>query len=180
MPYLLLSISAPPARSLLRPSSFFDLGHVDILYWDPPGPPRCFGFYVSPGNRWRIFLSVFWPQAARVIASERFPREPTHWRLWEISREELDRVAGELEAVVQGCSNGRTRYRALRFNCFHLARRCLAAAGRDPGRLPAHWAFVFPTLGASSFRRGPMADAEHSSMEAALSRDGRRTGQRSG
>lgn len=177
MPYLLLSISPPPPRSIWRPSSFFDLGHVDILLWDPPGPPRSYGFYVSKGSRWRIFLSLFRPQAARMIVSERFAREQTHWRAWPISAEQLARLRDELEEVVQGCPTGRTRYRALRFNCFHLAHRCLVAAGRDPGELPAHRSFTFRTLGADSFLRGPMSDAERSAMEVELARDPRKAGQ---
>lgn len=177
MPYLLLALSPPPRRSLLQPSSFFDLGHVDILYWDPPGAPRSFGFYVSPSTRWRVFLSVFWSQAGRIVASERFTPLQTYWRAWEISPEQLASVKRYLDDIVEGCATGRTRYRALRFNCFHLARQCLLVAGQKPGRLPAHWVLMLPTLGASSFRRGPMTNAAHSSMEAELLRDGRKAAQ---
>lgn len=177
MPWLLLSVVPPPERSLRRPSSYFDLGHVDILLWDPPGPPRSFGFYASPGNRWTIFRSLFRPQGARVIVGERFPREPSHWRAWEISAEAHARVSRELDEVVAGCATGRTRYRALRFNCFHLAQQCLVSAGLDPGQLPEHKTFVFRTLGSDSFLKGPMADAERSVMEVELARDPRKAAQ---
>ena len=168
--YLLLSLT-PPLKPRWHPSSWVDLGHVEILYWEPPQPPRSFGFYVSPGTRWRVFRSVFRPQAARMICGQRLVNRGSPWRAWKLSEDQMEALRHYLAVMTEGAANGTTRYRALRFNCFHLALRCLEVAGQRPPRLRPQWIFIFPTLGSKSFLRDLMPDAACSNMAADLSRD---------
>jgi carbamoyltransferase len=153
--YLLLSVT-PARRSLLRPFSLFDLGHVDIILCSPPVHPKSYGFYVSPTRPWRVFASVFLPQAARVVRSSAFPEKPTHWRSWRLPPDRMAALREYLEEIEAGCADGSTRYRAVRFNCFHLARRCLEIGG-VAAAAPRQWFLGIPTLGSSSFLRGPLA-----------------------
>jgi len=165
VPYLLLSATRPPKKNIFHPSSFFDLGHVEILLWEPPARPESFGFYVRPGTAWRIFLSVFFRQSARMVVGEHFVSRRTDWRAWPIGDHEYKIVRAYLRGVVAGCANGGIQYRALRVNCFHIAHQCLVLSGNDPGRLRRQWVFVLPTLGSRSFRAGPLKGAAFSSME---------------
>jgi hypothetical protein len=180
VPYLLLSLTPRPQVHWLSPSTWVDLGHVEILCWDPPRPACSYGFYVSPGTRWRVLLSVFRPQAARMVCGRGLVGRRSLWRAWRLSQAQLQALHGYLSEVTAGCARGKTRYQALRFNCFHLAYRCLEVAGQRPPRLRRQWIFVFPTLGASSFLAGLVPDAACSSMEADLSREPGKADQWSG
>jgi hypothetical protein len=172
VPHLVLAVRVPPPRRLARPSSFFDVGHVDVLLCGQSEAPRWYGFYPSPGTRFRQVLSAFVSQRARMLGGRHPVAGPVRWLSWPLTDQQLARAARFLDGVAAGCESGATRYRALRSNCFHLARRSLEVAGVELGPLPADWVLFLPTLGARSFfrRAGAAlgAGAAHASLEAAL------------
>ncbi len=165
---LLLSVD-PPLRVLGFIPSLFDLGHVEIVLWQPPKHPRSYGFYVAPTSRWRVVLSVLWAQSARMVRSARLVSHPSLWRAWSLNPESFAATSRFLETTAKACSAGTQRYQGLRFNCFHLAKVCLERSGLDTPRIKDQRHFLFRTLGAAAFRRALFEDTQFSNMTRAFS-----------
>src|SRR5688572_5286772 len=79
-----------------------DLGHVEIVLWEPPRAPDSYGFFVAPATPWRVFLSIFRAQRARLTRSRGFPRGRAHWRAWELGAEGAAAAAAYLDEVGRG------------------------------------------------------------------------------
>lgn len=167
--YLILAVRIKLKRNPLRPFSWIDLGHVDIIVWVPPGLPEAFGFY--PVSYKRVLLSALVPQRAKLIQSNRFTRIPAYWHLWKVSEERLEAVRNYLKSSVRLCSNGFLRYDAVRFNCLHLAYRCLQIAGLNPPSVPLQRVWFVRTLVPLSFIKAVMPDARYSIMDHELDRE---------
>jgi hypothetical protein len=148
---LLMLVNHPPPRHALRPWSLLDLGHVEIMLCLPAQAPECYGFYVSPANWWRVLLSVFWPQRARLIRRSWVPTTPRYWRSWDMTPASMAAARAFLEGAAANCETASLRYHALRYNCFHLAFDCLRAFGQCPPAESRQWAFIFRTVGSASF-----------------------------
>jgi len=161
---IILSMNAPAPYRILQPGSFIDLGHVDILLWDPPRLPGSFGFFVSPTTAPRVLLSAFLSQSARLVRGRGMIERETYWQSWPLAHGPFEAVSRHLENVAAGCANGTVRYNALRYNCFHLAVECLQVAGVAPRRVPRQWFLFLRTLGFNAFRRTVMAGCRHSAM----------------
>jgi hypothetical protein len=163
MPYLILS-TTPPKREPRSLFSWLDRGHIEILLWVPPNPPEAHALTVVPTTPWRIFLSVFWPQRARVVRIRGFPGRPSYWKQWTLAPAGAQKVADYLERLRMDCIRGHVRYRAITFNCFHVAYHCLTLGGLDPPPVRKEWILFFPTLGMRSFRASVLRDVTPSIM----------------
>jgi hypothetical protein len=170
MPHYLILNMTPPAAERRSVFSWVDLGHIEILLWDPPRPPEAHGFCPAPPTPWRIFRSVFWPQRARMSRIVGFPGRPSYWKTWTVSPSGSQTVARYLDCLRDGCLGGGVRYRAITFNCFHVAYHCLELAGVDPPPAPRQWVLFIPTLGTTSFQVSVMRGIEPSSMADGIGR----------
>jgi hypothetical protein len=161
--YLIISFT-PPAREGRDPLWWVDIGHVEILSWAPPNPPEAHAFTVEPTSHWRMFLSAFWPQRARIIRIRGFPGRSSYWKIWPVLPSAAGSVADYLEDLRLRSRRGDVRYRAFSFNCFHVAHRCLMLAGIDPQPGLGRWRLLVPTLWARSFRNFLTRGMESRSM----------------
>ena len=166
--YLIFSVDHPEPWSVLRPSTWFHLGHVEIVLWEPPGKPESYGFYVNPPTWRRVLLSVFAGQSARIVRGSGLLPYPSQWRCWELDAEQVRAVRDYLGDVDRGSARGSVRYHALRFNCFHLAYECLRVAGQASSPRSRQWVGCLPTRGSKSFSRDLMAGREPSVMSKVL------------
>lgn len=165
--FLIMSMTPrPPGRGSL--TSWVDLGHIEILLWEPPKPPEAHGFCVSPTTPTRILVSVLWPQKARVSRTLGFPGYPSYWKLWPLSRSGAKAVAGYLERLRMDCLKGEVRFRALSLNCFHVAYRCLELGDLEPPPAPRQLVLFVPTLGLRSFQRSVMRGVPRTIMSDSL------------
>lgn len=162
--HLVLSVNLPAGRRVWNPLSWLDLGHVDVLLWEPPRPPESFGLYVATGRLWDVALSAFRARPGRCVRSSGWPAAPTRWRTWDLSPAALDRLRTYLEQIAAGT----TRYHALRFTCFHFAHRCLEIAGTAPPPLSRARLLWTGAISARSFLAAIMPGAPFSSLAAGL------------
>lgn len=168
--YIILSLTLP-AREGFDPFWWVDIGHMEILLWTPPNPPEARAFTVEPTTHWRMFLSTFWPQRARLIRIRGFPGRASYWKIWPVAPSAAESVAAYLEELRLRCRSGDVRYRAVTFNCFHVADRCLRLGGIDPRPGLWVWRRAAPTFWARSFRNSLMSGAQSSRMDDHLRRD---------
>ncbi len=165
--FLILSMTPrPPAQASL--TSWVNLGHIEILLWNPPAAPEAHGFCVAPTTNGRILRSVLWPQKARLQRTLGFPGYPSYWKLWPLSRAGAKAVADYVENLRDGCLKGEIRYSALFHNCFHVAYRCLELGGLDPPPAPRQLVVCIPSLGIRSFQRSVMRGVRKTVMSEAL------------
>jgi hypothetical protein len=73
-------------------------------------------------------------------------------------------VANYLEGLRTDCLRGHVRYRAISFNCFHVAYHCLKLGGVDPPPARKEWTLFVPTLGMGSFLESTMQGVARSVM----------------
>jgi len=161
--YLILAVQVRNERNPFRPFTFIDLGHVDIILWAPPQSPESFGFY--PKSFRRVFISAWAPQRARLLRFKRFTRVPAYWQSWELSSERFNSLRCYLEDIDAGCIDGTVRYDSVKFNCLHLAHRCLQIAGTEPPTIPIKHVYLARTIVPRAFIAAVMPDARYSIMD---------------
>jgi len=161
--YLILAVTVKRRGNPFRPLSYIDLGHVDVILWTPSQLPATFGLY--PESPRRVVLSALFPQRARLVRSSAFTRVPAYWHFWVLSEAQFAAVKRYLQSVAAGCADGSVRYDAIRFNCLHLAHRCLQTAGLNPPSVPAQRVWFAWTIVPLSFINAVMPDARHSIMD---------------
>lgn len=162
--YLIVSLT-PPLRNGRDPLWWVDIGHVEIMSWAPPNPPEAHALTVEPTTHWRMFLSMFWPQRARVIRIRGFPGRASYWKVWTVLPAEANAVTAYLEELRLRCRKGEVRYRLLSFNCFHVAYRCLGIGGVELQNGLEQRRFLAPALWARSFRNALMSGVERRRMD---------------
>lgn len=162
--HLILSLTPRPAISRRTLFSWVDLGHVEILVWSPPAAPEAHALCPAPTTQWRMFVSAFWAQKARVSRILGFPGRPSYWQRWPMSPEAAEAVSAYLARLRDDCLKGRVRYRAIWSNCFHVALRCMELAGVDPLPVRNRWVLSVPIVGARLFRRAVMRGLVRSSL----------------
>ena len=86
-------------------------------------------------------------------------------RTWRLTAAQFHAVREHLEHVADQCRAGKQRYSALRFNCFHLAFRCLDVAGFRWQRRTRQWVVFVPTIGSESFCKDLMPGATGTGRE---------------
>ena len=160
--FLFLAVIIKENRNPFRPFSYIDRGHVDIVLWHPPELPQSYGFY--PVSKYRAFISLISPQRANLVKKNTFTTVPSYWYKWEISKSKFYEVKNYLEHIYVSCKEGTVKYDAFKFNCLHVAYRCLEIAGLNPPIIPAKRIFIFKTIIPNSFIEIIMPKAHYSVM----------------
>jgi hypothetical protein len=161
--YLILSVNLTHELNPFRPLRLFDLGHIDIVLWAPPERPEMFGFFTR--SSWRYLLSAFVHQEGHIIRKKQFTSIPSHWQYWSVSEESFVRVKRYLDRLHSCSKNRLLKYHAARFNCFHVAYRCLELAGVNPPVLPLERVAMVRTITPATFLKLIMPMAHHSVMK---------------
>ena len=161
--YLILSVNLTTEMNPFRPLRLFDLGHVDVVLWVPPAQPETFGFFTH--SRWRYLLSAIMQQEGRFIRKKQFVSIPSYWQYWSASEESFLRVRHYLYRLYY-CSRHRfLKYHVTRFNCFHIAYRCLELGGVNPPALPLERVVLVRTVRPVTFQKLIMPKARYSVMK---------------
>jgi len=163
--YLIISVRVKKCYNPLRPLSFIDMGHADVILWAPPKLPEAYGLYTNPASISRVFMSVFLPQRARLYRSNRFTHVLAYWRQWELTNTQFNAVKQYLTNINVGCKDGSIRYDAIHFNCLHIAYRCLIVADLNTSYIPIQRIGPVYTITPLSFINYVMPDARYSIME---------------
>lgn len=159
-----LALSIVLARELnpFRPLRLFDLGHIDTVLWTSLDRPRTFSFHTR--SQWAYLLSALTPQEGRMIVRKRLVSVPSFWQRWLITRESYRDVEEYLASLYRHSKERLLKYHAGRFNCFHVAYRCLQIAGVPVPQLPLERVAIVYTVKPKTFMRVMMPSARYSIM----------------
>lgn len=167
--YLILAVIVKQQRNPFQPFSLIDLGHVDIIVWSPSEKPRRYGFYAK--SFYRVVLSAFVPQKPKLVIKNTFTRIPAYWFPWTLTDERFEKLTNFMRDFVEGCTVGTFSYECIRFNCLHLAIKCLRVAGLNPPEVPVKRVLVAKTLVPLIFIKKLMPNARYSIMDHELKYD---------
>ena len=162
---LFLAITVRRNKNPFNPLTWIDFGHADVTLWSCLDKPQTFSIYPRPSSIFRVFLSLFVAQRARLVITRRFTRVPAHWQRWDLSDVQFAIVKRYLEGIANNCISGNIYYDAVHFNCLHLALRCLQIAGFNPPSIPKQRICFVQTIVPLSFIAALMPNAHYSILD---------------